>query len=105
MDFTSVVQMLLPVLINIGGGLVSSIVAGVAAPNLGGWKKQGLVILLCLGASVGNLYLSGDLTGIALDFSTTEGTFSSVGVLMTLVATAWTSSQAFYYKVIKKEGS
>jgi hypothetical protein len=104
MDFSSAFNMLLPVLINIGGGVVASIVAGKFAENIHGWQKQGLIILLCLGASFGNLYLSGNLTGISLDFSTTEGTFTSVGVLLTLMATAWTSSQAFYYKAIKKEG-
>jgi len=102
MDFTSILQMLIPVGINIIGGVVASIGAGITLPNLKGGAKQLVVIGLCLGAAVGNMYISGKFTGIPIDFSTTEGTFSTVSMLLVLAASAWTASQAFYFKVIKK---
>ena len=103
MDFTSILQMLIPVGVNILGGVVASIGAGVTLPDLKGGAKQLVVIGLCLGASVGNMYISGKYTGIPVDFSTTEGTFGTISTLLVLAAAAWTASQAFYYKVIKKD--
>lgn len=103
MDFSSVIQMLIPVGVNILGGMASSIVAGTLFKNISGGKKQLLVIGLCLGASIGNMFLTGQFSDVALDFSTTEATFSSVGALFVLMASAWTASQAYYFKVIKKD--
>ena len=102
MDIGNIALMFGPIIITVIGGWLTSIIAGGLAPDMHGFKKQLLVIGLCLVSGIVTLWLNGEFAGTVLDFSTTDATFTSVGTLLKFAFLSWGAAQVVYYKYTKK---